>query len=183
MALVHCRGGRSCWRRWRASAGLHFIGASVIALFLGMIVNAFPEAQRRRPQPGIKFTSKKILKFAIILLGASLNIRTVLTVGRFSLTVMVFTLATCFGLGCADRQGAGAELENEQPHQRGHGHLRRLRPSRPSRRSSRRDGHGYRLRPVGNVPVRYGDDRGVPDSGARDGPFGRGVRPLGRARR
>lgn len=49
--------------------------------------------------PGIKFTSKKILKFAIILLGASLNIRTVLTVGRFSLTVMVFTLATCFGLG------------------------------------------------------------------------------------
>ena len=47
----------------------------------------------------MKFTSKKILKFAIILLGASLNIHTVLTVGRFSLTVMVFTLATCFGLG------------------------------------------------------------------------------------
>lgn len=49
--------------------------------------------------PGIKFTSKKVLKFAIVLLGASLNIRTVLTVGRFSLTVMLFTLATCFGLG------------------------------------------------------------------------------------
>lgn len=80
------------------AAGLHFIGASVIALFLGMIINHF-----RKPTaataPGIKFTSKKILKFAIILLGASLNIRTVLTVGRFSLTVMVFTLATCFGLG------------------------------------------------------------------------------------
>ena len=80
------------------AAGLHFIGASVIALFIGMLVNAFykPNAVT---QPGIKFTSKKILKFAIILLGASLNIRTVLTVGRFSLTVMVFTLATCFGLG------------------------------------------------------------------------------------
>ncbi len=79
-------------------AGLHFIGASVIALFLGMLVNAV-----RKPTaataPGIHFTSKKILKFAIILLGASLNIRTVLTVGKFSLTVMVFTLATCFGLG------------------------------------------------------------------------------------
>ncbi len=79
-------------------AGLHFIGASVIALFLGMLVNAV-----RKPTaataPGIRFTSKKILKFAIILLGASLNIRTVLTVGKFSLTVMVFTLATCFGLG------------------------------------------------------------------------------------
>lgn len=80
------------------AAGLHFIGASVIALFLGMIVNAFHKPTAATA-PGIKFTSKKILKFAIILLGASLNIRTVLTVGRFSLTVMVFTLATCFGLG------------------------------------------------------------------------------------
>ena len=80
------------------TAGLHFIGASVIAMFIGMFVNAI---QKPTPAtaPGIKFTSKKILKFAIILLGASLNIRTVLTVGRFSLTVMVFTLATCFGLG------------------------------------------------------------------------------------
>lgn len=84
--------------RLEEAAGLHFIGASVIAMFLGMLVNAI-----RKPDalsaPGIRFTSKKILKFAIILLGASLNIRTVLTVGRFSLTVMLFTLATCFGLG------------------------------------------------------------------------------------
>lgn len=79
-------------------AGLHFIGASVIALFIGMLINAFfkPNAVT---SPGIRFTSKKILKFAIILLGASLNIRTVLTVGKFSLVVMLFTLATCFGLG------------------------------------------------------------------------------------
>ena len=67
-------------------------------MFIGMIVNAFYKPNSVTA-PGIKFTSKKILKFAIILLGASLNIRTVLTVGRFSLTVMVFTLATCFGLG------------------------------------------------------------------------------------
>lgn len=81
-----------------SAAGLHIIGASVIAMFIGMAVNA---AWKPTPvtAPGIKFTSKKILKFAIILLGASLNITTVLTVGRFSLTVMVFTLATCFGLG------------------------------------------------------------------------------------
>lgn len=80
------------------SMGLHFIGASVIALFIGMILNSFRKPTKITA-PGIKFTSKKILKFAIILLGASLNIRTVLTVGKFSLTVMVFTLATCFGLG------------------------------------------------------------------------------------
>lgn len=63
-----------------------------------MAVNAFFKPTPLTA-PGIKFTSKKILKFAIILLGASLNIGTVLTVGKFSLTVMVFTLATCFGLG------------------------------------------------------------------------------------
>ena len=83
---------------WEASAGLHLIGASVIALFLGMIVNRFYKPNDTT-KPGIRFTSKKILKFAIILLGASLNITTVLTVGKFSLTVMIFTLATCFGLG------------------------------------------------------------------------------------
>ena len=81
-----------------SSAGLHIIGASVIALFIGMIINAFWKPTKVTA-PGIKFTSKKLLKVAIILLGASLNIRTVVTVGKFSLTVMVFTLATCFGLG------------------------------------------------------------------------------------
>jgi uncharacterized integral membrane protein (TIGR00698 family) len=74
------------------------IGASVIAMFIGMFINGL-----RKPGaailPGIKFTSKKVLKFAIILLGASLSITTVLTVGRNSLLVMAFTLATCFGLG------------------------------------------------------------------------------------
>lgn len=87
-----------CLENLEEAAGLHFIGASVIAMFIGMFVNAFWKPNEVTT-PGIKFTSKKILKFAIILLGASLNIRTVLTVGKFSLTVMVFTLATCFGLG------------------------------------------------------------------------------------
>ena len=78
--------------------GLHLIGASVIALFIGMGINAYYKPNSTT-SPGIKFTSKKILKFAIILLGASLNINIILTVGKFSLTVMVFTLATCFGIG------------------------------------------------------------------------------------
>ena len=86
--------------------GLHIIGASVIALFIGMIINSFYKPNDIT-SPGIKFTSKKLLKFAIILLGASLNIRTVLTVGRFSLTVMIFTLATCFGLGAVIGKALG----------------------------------------------------------------------------
>lgn len=77
---------------------VHLIGASVIALFIGMIINHFSKPGEMTA-PGIKFTSKKVLKFAIILLGASLNIMTILNVGKFSLTVMVFTLFTCFGIG------------------------------------------------------------------------------------
>lgn len=77
---------------------IHLIGASVIALLIGMLAHQFiPKNQII--QPGLKFTSKKILKFAIILLGASLSISTILTVGRISLTVMLFTLLTCFGGG------------------------------------------------------------------------------------
>ena len=89
-------------------AGINVIGASVIALFIGMAVNAVHKPDGVTA-PGIKFTSKKILKFAIILLGASLNISTVLTVGRFSLTVMVFTLATCFGLGAIIGRALGLD--------------------------------------------------------------------------
>ena len=76
---------------------IHLVGASVIALFIGMAINSFwnPDIL----QEGLKFTSKKILKFAIILLGASLSVNTILTVGKISLSVMIFTLLTCFGGG------------------------------------------------------------------------------------
>lgn len=76
---------------------IHLIGASVIALFIGMVLNAFwkPAILNK----GLKLVSKKVLKLAIIMLGASLSIGTILSVGRLSLTVMVFTLITCFGAG------------------------------------------------------------------------------------
>lgn len=77
---------------------IHVIGAAVIAMFMGMIINHFL-GSRSFLSSGLKFTSKKILKFAIILLGLSLNITTILYVGKMSLVVMVFTLATCFGGG------------------------------------------------------------------------------------
>ncbi len=77
---------------------VHVIGASVIALFFGMFLNGYV-SRHAVFKPGLKFTSKKVLKFAIILLGASLSIGTVLHVGKLSLTVMLFTLLTCFGGG------------------------------------------------------------------------------------
>ena len=77
---------------------IHLVGGAVIAMFMGMIINKFTRNTNVFFR-GIKFTSKKILKFAIILLGLSLNINTILNVGRMSLVVMIFTLITCFGGG------------------------------------------------------------------------------------
>ncbi len=76
---------------------IHLIGASVIALFIGMLINYLWHPTVL--ESGLLFTSKRILKLAIILLGASLSIGTILQVGKLSLMVMIFTLLTCFGGG------------------------------------------------------------------------------------
>ena len=77
---------------------IHIIGAAVIAMFIGMFLNPLVK-KTTLLNTGLKFTSKRILKFAIIILGLSLNINTILNVGKMSLVVMVFTLLTCFGGG------------------------------------------------------------------------------------
>lgn len=73
------------------------LGASIIALFMGTIINSFFHPTWIKP--ALKFTSKKILKGAIILLGASLSISTIMSVGKMTFLVMIFTFAMCFGGG------------------------------------------------------------------------------------
>ena len=86
----------ACW--FESLLPIHIIGSAVIAMFIGMFLNQFMQKTKVFDK-GLKFTSKKLLKFAIILLGLSLNITTILNVGKMSLTVMIFTLLTCFGGG------------------------------------------------------------------------------------
>ena len=76
---------------------IHLIGSSVIALFIGIILNNFWKPSYLNS--GLKFSSKILLKVAIVLLGMSLTITTILEVGKISLVVMFFTLLTCFGGG------------------------------------------------------------------------------------
>jgi uncharacterized integral membrane protein (TIGR00698 family) len=73
------------------------LGASIIALFMGTVINSFFHPAWIKP--ALKFTSKRILKFAIILLGASLSINTIMSVGKMTFFVMIFTFAVCFGGG------------------------------------------------------------------------------------
>lgn len=76
-----------------------FIGATVIAILLGIIINNIYPIEKTTLDSGVKFTSKRVLKFAIILLGGSLNIATILEVGQVTLIVLMFTLLTAFGGG------------------------------------------------------------------------------------
>ena len=73
------------------------LGGSIIALFMGTIINSFFHPVWIKP--ALKFTSKKILKAAIILLGASLSVNTIMSVGKMTFFVMIFTFLMCFGGG------------------------------------------------------------------------------------
>ena len=73
------------------------LGASIIALFAGTIINSF--FHPKWIKPALKFTSKKVLKLAIILLGASLSVNVIMSVGKMTFFVMIFTFAMCFGGG------------------------------------------------------------------------------------
>ncbi len=74
------------------------ISAGVFSLLIGMILNPMLSKYEIFNQ-GIKFTSKTVLKSAIILMGATLSFTQVLSVGKYSLFVMIFTLITAFGGG------------------------------------------------------------------------------------
>lgn len=76
----------------------HYIGAAVLAMFIGMAVRTLYYEDKLFNE-GVQFTSKKVLKFAIVLLGASLNFSIILNVGGRTLMVLLFTLLTAFGGG------------------------------------------------------------------------------------
>jgi len=78
------------------SVSLEVIGAPVFAILIGMLITlAKPDlASSASLKDGIKFTSKKILQWAVIILGFSLNLGTIAKVGSQSLPVIVCTIAT-----------------------------------------------------------------------------------------
>ena len=76
----------------------HLISGSVFALLIGMLLNPIV-SKYSLVSKGIRFTSKQILRLAIILMGLTLSFTQVLLVGRYSLIVMVFTLFVAFGGG------------------------------------------------------------------------------------
>lgn len=77
---------------------MHLISSGVFAMIIGMFLHDFVK-KIPNSQEGIKYTSKKILKTSIVLMGFTLSFSQVLYVGKYSLVVMVFTLIAAFGFG------------------------------------------------------------------------------------
>lgn len=71
------------------------IGGAVFGIVIGIIINNFI-GKPKSVEKGITFTSKKILQWAIIALGAGLSLTQVLKTGVTSFSVMVFTLSAAF---------------------------------------------------------------------------------------
>lgn len=72
---------------------LEVIGAPIIAIVIGMILTTMIK-NKTVVQEGISFTSKKILQYAVILLGFGLNLATVEKVGLTSLPIILSTIST-----------------------------------------------------------------------------------------
>lgn len=69
------------------------IGGAVISILLGMIVTLFIK-DKTNFEKGIKFVSKKVLQWAVILLGFGMNLSVVIKTGAQSLPIIVCTIAT-----------------------------------------------------------------------------------------
>ena len=81
------------WLSVRYFHALEIIGAPILAIAAGMLItNMLPN--KAPIQEGISFTSKKILQYAVILLGFGLNLSTVGRVGLTSLPIILSTIST-----------------------------------------------------------------------------------------
>lgn len=69
------------------------IGGPVFAILTGMVITLFLK-DKTGLQAGITFTSKKILQYAVILLGFGLNLSEIAKVGMQSLPIIISTITT-----------------------------------------------------------------------------------------
>lgn len=79
---------------WFIGKAFPIIGSPVLGILFGMVL-----AFWRRPavfDDGVKYTSKKLLQYSIILLGFDMNLFNVFKVGSQTLVLLVFTLTATF---------------------------------------------------------------------------------------
>ncbi len=78
---------------WFLGKQFPIVGGPVFGILLGMIITyAIPN--KTKLESGIKFTTKKILQYAVILLGFGLNLNVILKTGAESLPIILATITT-----------------------------------------------------------------------------------------
>lgn len=79
---------------WLIGKAVPIIGSPVLGILFGMLLTFIKRPERFNE--GISFTSKKLLQYAIILLGFEMNLFNIFSVGKQTLLLMLFTLSASF---------------------------------------------------------------------------------------
>ena len=96
---------------WLLGRALPIVGAPIFAILIGMALSAV-----KRPfylEEGIRFSGKKILQYAIVFLGFSLDLGVIVRVGAQSLLVMLFTLCAAFATAYLAGRALGLETNTK----------------------------------------------------------------------
>lgn len=74
---------------------IEVVGGPVFAILFGMVLAlVFPKNRREQLAAGVTYTSKKVLQYAVILLGFGMNLSQILSKGAQSLPIIVATNST-----------------------------------------------------------------------------------------
>ena len=80
---------------WLLGKQLEVVGGPVFAILFGMVLALVVPGERRAPlNAGVTYTSKKILQYAVILLGFGMNLSEILAKGAQSLPIILMTIST-----------------------------------------------------------------------------------------
>lgn len=78
---------------WFLGKAFPVIGGPVFAILIGMAFAPFIK-EKKVYSPGVTYVSKKVLQYAVILLGFGMNLATVLQKGREALPIILSTITT-----------------------------------------------------------------------------------------
>ena len=80
---------------WLLGKQFEVVGGPVFAILIGMVLALVVPGEKGEPlAAGVKFTSKKVLQWAVILLGFGLNLSQIAQVGMTSLPIILSTITT-----------------------------------------------------------------------------------------
>lgn len=99
---------------WLLGKALPVVGGPVFGIIFGMIITVSlggtePGQRLYLFNSGIKYTSKKLLQYSIILLGFEMNLFNVIKVGSQSLVIMLFTISAALGMAFSAGKLLGME--------------------------------------------------------------------------